>query len=181
MVKLLDFFHRTWNVFLLAKYGKMDVIEKKKAEEESKSIVGAFSKLRFEIMTDKKIKLLSGSETDISIWNQYYQNYLTKFDCEPSYFTASWLYGECYMYRKVQEILETSKYFVGFDPFHDQKRQGLKNLMQNAVNLGLLIFFLGKFLGLFCNSLSNLSIAYFLNLFFLIKYDLELKQEKNFD
>jgi len=136
LVKLLDFFHRTWNVFLAVKYENLDEIERKKAEEESKLIVGLFSKLRFEVMTDKKLELLSGPGSDIAIWNQYYQNYLAKHDTEPTYFVAPCLYAECYMYRKVQEILESSKYFVGFDPFYDQKTDALINSMQAVAQLG---------------------------------------------
>lgn len=140
MVKALDYFHRTNSRFIAVKHPDLKEIKKQEIEEESKAILGAFSKLRYEMMTDKQIPLLSGKHPDIPIWNNYHKQWTNKLGKEPTFFTVSWLYAECFMYRKIQEIFDESQFFTGFDSFYEQKRKALINSLPAAIALGKQFF-----------------------------------------
>ncbi|XP_046571078.1 LOW QUALITY PROTEIN: damage-control phosphatase ARMT1-like [Haliotis rubra] len=74
---------------------------------ELKDITGRLSKLRFQIQTDKPVENLEDSRTDTPIWNQHHQDLLKLNNGQPiKWFSAAWLYLECYMYRRIQESVE---------------------------------------------------------------------------
>lgn len=136
LVKVLDYFHRSHGQYLREKHPSLDCDGKSKAEEEAKTILGGFSKLRYEMMTDKPLTLLKDSGEDIPAWNQVHKEWLAKLQKEPTFFSVSWLYAECFMYRKVHEIFQTSHYFTRFDPFLEQKRNALVQSMGATITLG---------------------------------------------
>lgn len=82
---------------------------------------------------------------------------------EPKWYTVSWLFAECYMYRKINEILRgryiggvcslhcirvqlqqinfslvfpSSTYLQDFDPFAAQKESGITGSLQQITALG---------------------------------------------
>lgn len=136
LVKALDYFHRTNGNFIEHKHPKINAEQKQEADEESKVVLGEFSKLRYEMMTDKQLTLLTGDKEDIPVWNDVFKQWTNKLGKEPTFFSVSWLYAECFMYRKIQEIFDNSKYFVGFDSFFEQKRRALINSLPAAISLG---------------------------------------------
>jgi hypothetical protein len=84
------------NMFLLFQYTK----------EELKDVIGSFSKLKNEVQTNKPIEVLTSDGPDVSSWNAYYERERERQNEEPRWFHTSWLYAECYMYRRIHEVFE---------------------------------------------------------------------------
>lgn len=70
-----------------------------------KAVLAQFSKLRYELQTDKPMEPIESGE-DLKAWSLVFDRYRSKFGGEnPKWFSVSWLFAECYMYRKIVEIL----------------------------------------------------------------------------
>nr|CAB3223159.1 UPF0364 protein C6orf211 homolog [Phallusia mammillata] len=99
------------------------------------SVVGKLSQLRSEIMTDKPLTYLDDTLPDVHIWNQRFDAYVKDKGQLPTWFTAPWLYIECYMYRKIQGIIHKSKFMSNFDTFMDQKQRALEQSLDAVRSL----------------------------------------------
>lgn len=75
IVKGLDFFSRTWRIFLEKKNGRLPEEEVKIAEEEAKEIIQSFSKLRYELTTNKPLNKLDDNWEDVNLWNNWIDGY----------------------------------------------------------------------------------------------------------
>lgn len=73
------------------------------AKDELKNIIGSVSKLKYEVQTDKNFTQFHGKEKDKELWNKQLEG-----NENNSYFSAIWLYAECYMYRKLKSIFENT-------------------------------------------------------------------------
>ncbi|XP_029453157.1 protein-glutamate O-methyltransferase isoform X2 [Rhinatrema bivittatum] len=115
LTRVIDTVHRNKSKFL-EEYGEEGVEAEKKA-------IAAFSKLRNELQTDKAVLLLTDPLPDTELWNQYleYQQTLLSAEEQPSWFTSSWLYVECYMYRRIHEGIVLSPPICSFDVFKEGK------------------------------------------------------------
>ena len=71
-----------------------------------KAVVHQLSELRYELQTDKPLRPLAWGN-DLALWQDAFKTYQAKRNKEPSWFQCSWLMVECYMYRKIAEILKT--------------------------------------------------------------------------
>lgn len=96
IVKALDYFCRTWKVYLEKKNGRLPEEDVKKAEEEAKEIMAAFSKLRYELMTNKPLAKLEDQWEDVNLWNSTLETYIKEHGTEPIYFDAPMLYTGWY-------------------------------------------------------------------------------------
>lgn len=61
-------------------------------------------------------------EPDINTWNEVFNRYFK----EENWYSASWLFAECYLYRRIRSILAKTKYWRNYDPFFRQKEEILK-------------------------------------------------------
>lgn len=88
------------------------------SRDELKQCIGEISKLKYELQTDKEMRELPGNESDQFEWNKL----ITK-DIVPNntYFTAVWLYSECYVYRRLKSIFEETQSLKEFDYFEHSK------------------------------------------------------------
>ncbi|KAL7916925.1 hypothetical protein GGI35DRAFT_51305 [Trichoderma velutinum] len=87
------------------------------ALEEIKSIQRRLQRLREEIISDDKLRHLEDDgSADIADYNRLLLNMgkLTWLNCP-------WLYGECYLYRRVQLLFSTSSSWKEYDVFKRQK------------------------------------------------------------
>lgn len=66
--------------------------------------------------------IVSIPEVDRNQWNEFLATIRPDRD---SYFTTVWLYAECYMYRRLKSIFESSATLPTFDYFAKQKKTGL--------------------------------------------------------
>ncbi|KAK8745668.1 hypothetical protein OTU49_000307 [Cherax quadricarinatus] len=103
----------------------------KAAREDCKKVIGRCSQLKNEMQTNKDLLPLQAHPDpsypydDANIWNRYLENYIRVTGVAPKWFTAPWLYVECYMYTRIHESLYLCNVLKDFDPFMDQKRNAL--------------------------------------------------------
>jgi hypothetical protein len=71
-----------------------------------KDVIGSFSKLKNEAQTNKPFTVFTSDGPDVSLWNTYYERETKREGEEPRWFHTSWLYTECYMYRRIHEVFE---------------------------------------------------------------------------
>lgn len=77
-----------------------------------KKVLAQLSKLRYELQTDKPMESI-GSGGDLKAWQIVFSRYREKFEGEnPKWFAVSWLFAECFMYRKIVEILRARYYII---------------------------------------------------------------------
>lgn len=72
------------------------------AREEVKTVIGNISELKYELQTDKELKPFPEHSEELKKWNEF----LLTLDDKNSYFSAVWLYGECYLYRRLKLFFE---------------------------------------------------------------------------
>ena len=85
--------------------------------QESKELVEKLSKLKHDMGRDK------GLEKIIEDGGDPVNEYNAVLDKNPSWtwFTAPWLFAECYLYRLIRSIFAHSKHWQQYDPFSTQK------------------------------------------------------------
>ena len=69
------------------------------------SVLAKLSELRYCMQTDKSMSpILTGD--DVREWSLVFDVYRKKLAKEPHWYAVSWLFFECYMYRKVMELIK---------------------------------------------------------------------------
>lgn len=99
-----------------------------------KDAIGQLSKLRYEMMTNKDLAPLVGEEPDIAAWNAYIELETAAHSALPRWFQNAWLFVECYMYRKINQIIRSSPHLQDYDQFSAQKNASLAD-STNAVKV----------------------------------------------
>ncbi len=85
------------------------------------------SQLRYELSTDKPFRLLKDNGEDVNIWNNHLESLkLNIGETNCSWFKAPWLFAECYMYRRIREVMLMCKTDMkNYDPFENAKIEGI--------------------------------------------------------
>ncbi|XP_034951776.1 damage-control phosphatase ARMT1-like isoform X2 [Chelonus insularis] len=105
---------------------KDEIIEKygQDSAEELKQVIGDLSELKSELMTNKFLSRLNSTNTensnDIIKWNREIENQIDKGK-PPTWYNATWLFSECYMYRRIAQIFQVTKTLTSYDPFESLK------------------------------------------------------------
>ncbi|KRZ79953.1 Uncharacterized protein T10_1340, partial [Trichinella papuae] len=86
--------------------------------------IGHLSELRYKLSTDKPLANIEDNLNDALMWNNSLSEYRSKYNLDPTWFTAPWLLCECYFYRKIWEIIHTNLPIKDWDPFAKHKEQG---------------------------------------------------------
>lgn len=112
---------------------KEEIIERfgELSREELKACIGGISKLKYELQTDKPMTEIPGSEKDLFEWNRL----LKEIEPNNSYFSAVWLYAECYVYRKLKSIFSETQTLKDFDYFENSKKLEFKNSMTTIASV----------------------------------------------
>lgn len=103
--------------------------------EELKVVIGRISELRYQMQTDKPMTpIISGKDVDawIAVFTVYQQELQ---GTEPTWFTVSWLFAECYMYRKIFDIIQSSTLLKDIDPFSNQKEESFKAMLPQITSM----------------------------------------------
>ncbi|XP_068201245.1 damage-control phosphatase ARMT1-like [Palaemon carinicauda] len=124
-------------------YRDRDIISTQYGEdalEGCKQVVSALSQLKNEIQTNKSLRLLQRRDPpqmfdDTDIWNREFEKYITENEVPPKWFTASWLYLECYMYAKIHESFSLCDALQNHDPFQDLKEKSLTDSQEAVESL----------------------------------------------
>uniref|UniRef100_A0A0X3PPI2 Sugar phosphate phosphatase n=2 Tax=Schistocephalus solidus TaxID=70667 RepID=A0A0X3PPI2_SCHSO len=92
--------------------------------EDAKLVIHRLSKLRYELVTNKPFATLFPEPacSDIDQWNS---EIARLEEGQNTAFSAPWLFTECYMYRRIMNIVSQS--LPSFDPFTERKLEGFKN------------------------------------------------------
>ncbi|KAJ8948778.1 hypothetical protein NQ318_022909, partial [Aromia moschata] len=98
------------------------------AKEELKTVIGELSEFKYEIQTNKPLKLLTLDAPDIHIYNEYIQKQATE-EGHATHFHTIWLLAECYMYRRIKEIFEKTKSLKTHDPFRNNKQEAYRTAL----------------------------------------------------
>lgn len=101
--------------------------------KEGKELIEKLSGLIYEIKTDKVLKPLqdSGFPHDHEVYNE-------ELDRQPggqTWFTANWLFAECYLYRLLRSFFHTTRHWFDFDPFASQKLSTWKSSKTSVLQL----------------------------------------------
>ncbi|XP_003741958.1 protein-glutamate O-methyltransferase [Galendromus occidentalis] len=94
------------------------------SREEVKQTIGRLSKLRNELQTNKDYISIEDSYSDSVIWNEQIPR-----EESPRWFEGSWLFAECYFYRRIFEAFQLAKHLERYDYFSEQKQAALTNSM----------------------------------------------------
>ncbi|KAI8098800.1 uncharacterized protein BX664DRAFT_271635 [Halteromyces radiatus] len=86
-------------------------------KEEGTSIINGLNQLKQEIADDKPLRLLKDNDSDSETWNQHITTHFNNV----TWFNGSWLFNECYMYRRIRELYSLSNYWQDYDLFNNQK------------------------------------------------------------
>ncbi|WFD05518.1 hypothetical protein MVES1_000848 [Malassezia vespertilionis] len=96
--------------------------------EEAKSIIEKIGELKHDLMHDKPLVKLHVSPENAPHLDgtKYRVPSTTEYDteiqsCNPSWMQSEWLFAECYLYRRLRRLFETSMHWQGFDPFFQTK------------------------------------------------------------
>ncbi|XP_045621100.2 damage-control phosphatase ARMT1 isoform X1 [Procambarus clarkii] len=128
----------------------------KAGQESCKEVIGRFSQLKNEIQTNKELIPIqshcepSSPYDDSDIYNAQLEKYIRVNGVPPKWFTAPWLFVECYMYTRIHEAFYLCNSLKDFDPFMDQKRKSLRDSMQATEALAAHVLAL-------CRNMSTLS------------------------
>ncbi|KAJ1652089.1 Hairy/enhancer-of-split with YRPW motif protein 2 [Dispira simplex] len=86
---------------------------------EAKRIVEELGRLRYEMQTDKPLRPLEpDSHPDFEHWNKVLAHELPG----NTWYTASWLFSECYMYRRIYQMFAHTTHWATYDYFAESKQ-----------------------------------------------------------
>ncbi|KAI9482649.1 MAG: hypothetical protein EXX96DRAFT_117673 [Benjaminiella poitrasii] len=89
----------------------------KERAEEGTTIIKAFEDLKKEMAEDKPLRPIQDDGADTDHWNKILKSYFNGL----TWFTGTWLFNECYLYRRLAEIFNNSQQWQRYDPFERQK------------------------------------------------------------
>ncbi|XP_037072979.1 damage-control phosphatase ARMT1-like [Pollicipes pollicipes] len=127
LTKVIDLLHRE-KINIGEQYGEG-------AREKLKGVNGQLSGLKSTMQRNKTLEPLTGAAPDIVLWNRLLDE-LTVEGQRPVWFSAPWLFVECYMYRKIREVLENSGELHDYDYFRQQKMDTLEASLSAISLLG---------------------------------------------
>eukprot|EP00052_Salpingoeca_macrocollata_P015737 m.125711 g.125711 ORF g.125711 m.125711 type:complete len:445 (-) comp19793_c0_seq1:37-1371(-) len=82
------------------------------------------TRLKYEMQTNKPMRLLRDAHGDVGLWNSVLQSTGSDSTGDTAavlWYDSVWLLAECYMYRRIWEALLTSPLLQKHDPFLQQK------------------------------------------------------------
>jgi hypothetical protein len=99
------------------------VLEEKIAE--GKEIISRISGLKYRMGGDKTLDTIAeDDEADAEIYNSELRRLAA--DAKDTWYTAPWLYAECYLYRLLRSYVSQTTHWSAYDPFFTQKQETLQ-------------------------------------------------------
>ncbi|GAB1737783.1 hypothetical protein NU219Hw_g2264t1 [Hortaea werneckii] len=90
---------------------------------EGKKIVSGLASLKYEIQHDRQLTpLIDDGGADIAGYNKELEQ-----RGNPTWFNVAWLYAECYLYRRMATLFNTSTHWKGYDVFFQQKESTFRS------------------------------------------------------
>ncbi|KAF8525585.1 DUF89 domain-containing protein [Hysterangium stoloniferum] len=93
---------------------------------EGKTIIQTIAKLKYEMGHNQALQgIPDDGEPNVEVFNAGLRQLAV--NGKNTWFSAPWLYAECYLYRLVRTYFSTSTYWKEYDPFHAQKEQTFRS------------------------------------------------------
>lgn len=122
MTRALDTFRREFKV----------LDSSSAAETDAKLVLSLLSELHYLMMTDKPLQpLLASDAPDFNKWTSAFESESKKTG-HLSWFSSSWLFVECYLYRLLADFFLRTTSFTHYDPFQTQKQDSLRENMHSV-------------------------------------------------
>nr|QZL12167.1 glutamate O-methyltransferase [Rhagovelia obesa] len=96
------------------------------SKTETKALIGELSELKYIMQTGKVLNHFTSNEVDTELWNRDIERLEQQVD-ELTFYSAPWLFVECYLYRRIREVFSLSTTLKDYDPFTDKKVAVLEN------------------------------------------------------
>ncbi|CAG8551779.1 7126_t:CDS:2, partial [Diversispora eburnea] len=112
---------------------RLEIEEKNK---EGKEIMDSIAGLKYQLQRRKKlIPIEDDGESDIDDWNYVFHKYFEGED----WYSATWLFTECYLYRRIRSIFAKTKHWHDYDPFFRQKLESFKASINSIIEISKLL------------------------------------------
>ncbi|PLW50731.1 hypothetical protein PCASD_00647 [Puccinia coronata f. sp. avenae] len=116
---------------------------------QGKAIISLISELKYEAARDKELSPLdlkqAHTEQEKSIIHLYNQELSkTKAAGKSTWFSASWLFTECYLYQRLHGLFNQHEHWRNFDPFEHQKLSSFRSSWSAVSSLCLILHRLTK-------------------------------------
>lgn len=105
--------------------------------EDTKSAIERLSQLRYELTTDKPLKVITDEGEDAHLWNKALEELESRISKEnATWFKAPWLFTECYMYRRIREAMLLCESKLKFyDVYEESKKDAYRSTEQTIISL----------------------------------------------
>eukprot|EP00128_Syssomonas_multiformis_P001582 Colp12_sorted_trinity150504_noHs@36556 len=99
---------------------------------DGRGVVEKLNALKYELQTNKPLRQLQDSAMDANLWHKSIDEDARDYGVETAaWFVTSWLYAECYFYRRIREAFILSEHLKDFDPFRSQKDESFSSALNN--------------------------------------------------
>ncbi|KAF2766808.1 DUF89-domain-containing protein [Teratosphaeria nubilosa] len=100
-------------------------------QDEGKRITQGLAGLKYELQHDRQLTpLIDDGQPDIAAYNKELEQ-----RGNPKWFDVSWLYAECYLYRRMATLFSTSQHWKTYDIFAKQKISTFRSSRPAVVEL----------------------------------------------
>ncbi|OAV98623.1 hypothetical protein PTTG_09271 [Puccinia triticina 1-1 BBBD Race 1] len=111
---------------------------------QGKAIISLISELKYEAARDKELSPLQSNQDFTQQENQIinlYNQELSKSKAagKSTWFSASWLLTECYLYQRLHGFFNQHEHWRNFDPFEHQKLSSFRSSWSAVSNLCLIL------------------------------------------
>nr|XP_047131780.1 damage-control phosphatase ARMT1-like isoform X1 [Hydra vulgaris] len=108
-----------------------DAMDSSKADD-AEEIISKLCMLKDEILTNQSLRKINDTADDNEMWNKLIENtpILAINETEPTWLTVAWLHCQCYMYRRIIEVLLVSKFHTTLDPYRQQKSDAFQSSIE---------------------------------------------------
>lgn len=100
--------------------------ELSKKTTEGQEIISNISRLKYRMARDHELENIP-EDGDILVAEYNAELESLNQASHDTWFTAPWLYAECYLYRLIRAYFNQKTHWRGFDPFSNQKEEMFKN------------------------------------------------------
>ncbi|KAJ3099761.1 hypothetical protein HDU97_002787 [Phlyctochytrium planicorne] len=102
------------------------------SESESKDVISRIAALKYEVWRGKGLRPIENDGgDDVKLWNEHLEQHFK----DSTFYTASWLWVECYVYRRVREAFRLSPSWKEYDPFLMQKLSAFVSSFDSVLEL----------------------------------------------
>ena len=103
---------------------------------EGKDIVSKLASLKYELQHNRKLEpLVDDGERDFEIYNEELKQRGLGSGGEVKWHDVEWLFSECYLYRRINTLFSTSRYWKSYDCFGRQKLSTFQSSRNAVVEL----------------------------------------------